>query len=122
MSSRSQGNQNLAGAPGTPQSSRLRRLRALVALAIILAGLQSAAALGQRPPASRQLDAPCTNTTRRPQTVVRAWLSSYVRGTPLSCRLSAASYHASEPPFDRYRVALACLLRRESQPGHRLYL
>jgi hypothetical protein len=64
----------------------------------------------------------CGDTTLQPQTVVRTWLSTYVSGSPIPCRLSAAGYHVCEPPFGRYRIALAYPLRQESQPGHRLYL
>jgi hypothetical protein len=94
----------------------------LLVLALTLAGVQQAAAIGNRPPAPRLLHAPCNSATRQPQTVVRAWLRTYVRGSATPCRLSAVSYHASEPPFGRYRTALVYRLGPEAQPGHRLYL
>lgn len=104
-----------------PHTSRRRRPRAVLALALVLAGVQPAVAIGssRRAPS---LHSACGIATQHAQTVIRAWLKTYARGSATPCRLNAASYHPSEPPFGRYRIALVQPLTPESQPRRRLYL
>jgi hypothetical protein len=96
----------------------------LVALAlvliVILAGGPPARATRNRTP-THQVRVACVTTTQQPDTVIRAWLRTYVSGFTSPCRLSAAGYHPTEPPL-RYGQALVYLLGPESQPRHRLYL
>jgi hypothetical protein len=98
-----------------------RRLRAVVALVLGLAGAHPVAAIASSP-APSNAHRVCDQATRQPQTVIRAWLTTYAIDSSIPCRLNAAKYHPSEPPFGRYRLALAEPLRSESRPGHRLYL
>ena len=120
MDSHSDGKQPVAGGPGAPQSSRRRRPRTLLALTLILAGAQPAGAIGNSSPPPR-LRVACVKTTQQPNATIRAWLRTYVIGSAIPCRLSAAGYYATEPPL-RYRLALVYPLGPESKPGHRLYL
>jgi hypothetical protein len=64
----------------------------------------------------------CDEATRQPQTVIRAWLRTFVRSSAIPCRLNTVNYHPSEPPFGRYGIAIVEPLGPESQPGHELYL